>query len=91
MRRSARNYGNSRVSPIRRLIFRMRRKGSICRRFTSGVFTVPVSIQVDADVLVMKKEYDSGKGKRGPVMKVPQDKIRVTIRLDKDIPDRRAG
>ena len=35
----------------------------------------------------MKKEYDFSKGKRGPVVKVPPDKIRVTIRLDKDILD----
>jgi uncharacterized protein (DUF4415 family) len=35
----------------------------------------------------MKKEYDFSKGRRGPVVKVPPDKIRVTIRLDKDILD----
>jgi uncharacterized protein (DUF4415 family) len=33
----------------------------------------------------MKKEYDFSKGKRGAVLKVPPGKIRVTIRLDKDI------
>ena len=35
----------------------------------------------------MKKEYDFSKGMRGAVVKVPPDKIRVTIRLDKDILD----
>jgi len=35
----------------------------------------------------MNKDYDFSKGKRGPVVKVPPDKIRVTIRLDKDILD----
>ena len=33
----------------------------------------------------MKKEYDFSKGKRGAVVTVPPGKIRVTIRLDKDI------
>jgi uncharacterized protein (DUF4415 family) len=35
----------------------------------------------------MKKEYNFTKGRRGSVVKVPPDKIRVTIRLDKDILD----
>ena len=35
----------------------------------------------------MKKEYDFTKGKRGPVVRVPPEKLRVTIRLDKDILD----
>jgi uncharacterized protein (DUF4415 family) len=35
----------------------------------------------------MKKEYDFSKGKRGPVLAVPPGKIRLTIRLDKDIVD----
>jgi uncharacterized protein (DUF4415 family) len=35
----------------------------------------------------MKKEYDFSKGRREPVVKVPPEKIRVTIRLDKDILD----
>lgn len=35
----------------------------------------------------MKKEYDFSKGRRGAVVKVPPDKIRVTIRLDKNILD----
>lgn len=35
----------------------------------------------------MKKEYDFTKGKRGPVVKVPAGKTRVTIRLDNDILD----
>ncbi len=33
----------------------------------------------------MKKEYDFSKGRRGPVVQVPPDKVRVTIRLDEDI------
>jgi uncharacterized protein (DUF4415 family) len=33
----------------------------------------------------MKKEYDFTKAKRGPVVKVPAGKTRVTIRLDDDI------
>lgn len=35
----------------------------------------------------MRKEYDFSKGKRGPVLRVPPEKIRVTIRLDKNILD----
>lgn len=35
----------------------------------------------------MKKEYDFSKGRRGPVIRVPQGKTRVTIRLDDDILD----
>jgi len=35
----------------------------------------------------MKKEYDFSKGRRGPVLKVPQGKTRVTIRLDDDVLD----
>jgi uncharacterized protein (DUF4415 family) len=35
----------------------------------------------------MKKEYDFSRGKRGPVLRVPPDKSRVTIRLDFDILD----
>ncbi|HMD47646.1 MAG TPA: BrnA antitoxin family protein [Bryobacteraceae bacterium] len=33
----------------------------------------------------MKKEYDFSKGRRGAVLRVPPEKTRVTIRLDKDI------
>jgi uncharacterized protein (DUF4415 family) len=33
----------------------------------------------------MNKEYDFSKGKRGPVLRVPPGKTRVTVRLDKDI------
>jgi uncharacterized protein (DUF4415 family) len=33
----------------------------------------------------MKKQYDFSKGKRGPVLRVPPGKTRVTIRLDDDI------
>ena len=33
----------------------------------------------------MKKEYDFSKGKRGPVLRVPAGKTRVTIRLDDDL------
>jgi uncharacterized protein (DUF4415 family) len=35
----------------------------------------------------MKKEYDFRKGKRGPVLKLPPGKTRVTIRLDNDVLD----
>ena len=35
----------------------------------------------------MKKEYDFNKGKRGPVIKSPKGKTRITIRLDDDILD----
>ncbi|MGO4882934.1 MAG: BrnA antitoxin family protein [Bryobacteraceae bacterium] len=35
----------------------------------------------------MKKEYDFGKGKRGPVLRVRAGKTRVTIRLDDDVLD----
>jgi uncharacterized protein (DUF4415 family) len=35
----------------------------------------------------MKNEYDFSKGKRGPVIRVPKGKTRVTIRLDDDILD----
>jgi hypothetical protein len=33
----------------------------------------------------MKREYDFSKGRRGAVLRVPPEKIRVTIRLDNDI------
>lgn len=35
----------------------------------------------------MKREYDLRKGKRGPVVPLPPDKVRITIRLDRDILD----
>lgn len=35
----------------------------------------------------MKREYDFSKGKRGPVVRVPRGKTRITIRLDDDILD----
>lgn len=35
----------------------------------------------------MKREYDLSKGKRGAVVPLPPEKIRITIRLDKDIVD----
>ena len=35
----------------------------------------------------MNKEYDFSKGKRGPVIKTPKRKTRITIRLDDDIID----
>lgn len=35
----------------------------------------------------MKKEYDFSKGKRGPVVRTPPGKIRITIRIDADILD----
>jgi uncharacterized protein (DUF4415 family) len=33
----------------------------------------------------MKKEYDFSKGKRGPVIKQPPGKTRITIRIDDDV------
>ena len=35
----------------------------------------------------MRKEYDFSKGRRGPVVRVPPGKTRVTIRLDDDVLD----
>ncbi len=35
----------------------------------------------------MKREYDLSKGKRGPVVPLPPGKVRITIRLDRDIVD----
>ena len=33
----------------------------------------------------MRKEYDFSKAKRGPVVRVPKGKTRITIRLDDDL------
>jgi len=35
----------------------------------------------------MKREYDLSKGTRGPVIPMPPEKVRITIRLDRDIVD----
>ena len=35
----------------------------------------------------MKREYDLSKGKRGAVVPLPPEKVRITIRLDHDIVD----
>jgi len=35
----------------------------------------------------MKREYDLSKGKRGAPVPLPAEKIRITIRLDRDIVD----
>jgi uncharacterized protein (DUF4415 family) len=35
----------------------------------------------------MKKQYDLSKGKRGPVIPLPPEKVRITIRLDRAIVD----
>ena len=35
----------------------------------------------------MKKEYDFSKGRRGAIIPVPKNKIRITIRIDNDILD----
>lgn len=35
----------------------------------------------------MKAKYDFSKGKRGAVLPVPGNKVRITIRLDRDIID----
>lgn len=32
-----------------------------------------------------KPEYDFSKAKRGPVISVPKEKTRITIRLDEDV------
>ena len=33
----------------------------------------------------MRKEYDFSKAKRGPAVRVPKGKTRITIRLDDDV------
>jgi len=33
----------------------------------------------------MKKDYDFSKGKRGPIIRTPPGKTRITIRIDEDI------
>lgn len=33
----------------------------------------------------MRKQYDFGKAKRGPVVRVPKGKTRITIRIDEDV------
>ena len=33
----------------------------------------------------MRKEYDFSKAKRGPAVRVPKGKTRITIRLDEDV------
>ncbi len=33
----------------------------------------------------MRKEYDFSRGRRGPVVKAPTGKTRITIRLDDDV------
>jgi uncharacterized protein (DUF4415 family) len=35
----------------------------------------------------MKREYDLSKAKRGAVVPLPPEKVRITIRLDRDIVD----
>jgi len=35
----------------------------------------------------MKREYDLSKGKRGAIVPLPPEKIRITIRLDRDVVD----
>jgi uncharacterized protein (DUF4415 family) len=35
----------------------------------------------------MKKEYDFSRAKRGPAVRVPPGKTRITIRLDMDVLD----
>ena len=35
----------------------------------------------------MKREYDLSKGKRGAVVPLPPEKVRITIRLDRDVVD----
>ena len=38
-----------------------------------------------AKVMAMRKEYDFSGAHRGPVIKVPKGKTRITIRLDEEI------
>jgi uncharacterized protein (DUF4415 family) len=33
----------------------------------------------------MRKQYDFSKAKRGPVVRIPKGKTRITIRLDDDV------
>jgi uncharacterized protein (DUF4415 family) len=33
----------------------------------------------------MKREYDFSRAKRGPVVRVPKGKVRITIRLDNEV------
>jgi uncharacterized protein (DUF4415 family) len=35
----------------------------------------------------MKKDYDLRKGKRGSIIPLPPEKVRITIRLDRDVVD----
>lgn len=35
----------------------------------------------------MKREYDLSKGKRGPIVPLSSEKVRITIRLDREIVD----
>ena len=35
----------------------------------------------------MRREYDLRKGKRGPIIPLAPDRVRITIRLDRDIVD----
>jgi uncharacterized protein (DUF4415 family) len=37
--------------------------------------------------MMMKKEYDFSRAKRGPVVPVPPGKTRITIRLDNEVLD----
>jgi uncharacterized protein (DUF4415 family) len=37
--------------------------------------------------MIMKKEYDFTRAKRGPVVPVPPGKTRITIRLDNEVLD----
>jgi uncharacterized protein (DUF4415 family) len=39
----------------------------------------------------MKREYDLSKGKRGAVVPLSSEKVRITIRLDRDIVDHFRG
>ncbi len=52
-------------------------------RLISARLATPVSVVNMRRI--MKNEYDFSKGKRGPVIRVPTNKTRVTIRLDEDI------
>ena len=49
---------------------------------SKGDFARTSSIRGKAD---MKRQYDLSAGKRGRVIPLPQEKVRITIRLDRDV------
>lgn len=55
--------------------------------------TTTLSVRIDSDTKgaravrskAMKAQYDCASGKRGPVLKTPAGKTRITIRIDDDL------